>query len=58
MKDEENTKLKALLNSPRELNFEPIIETSKKTQFNAVFLENKIMLLEKEILGLKNLKEK
>lgn len=38
MKEEENLKLKALLNSPRELNFEPIIETSKKNQFNAVFL--------------------
>lgn len=34
-----------MLNNPRELNLEPMIENSKKTQFNAVFLENKIMLL-------------
>ena len=42
----------------RNVNFETIADANKKSQFNAVVLENKIMELEKEVSGIKGVKEK
>ena len=58
IKEEELRNIRDQRYKNKELVFEPIIESNKKTQFNAVFFENKINELQTEIKQVKHQKEK